>query len=69
MDEKKPCPACGEMVREQARFCAFCEHEFVTPSWEPAPEAVPQALLHRLGIFLMIVGILVVAVATVRLFF
>jgi hypothetical protein len=72
MSEKKSCPACGESVRSEARFCCFCEHEFASAR-EPI-ESLPagpdlNASLTRVGIFLMALGILVILATALRIFF
>ena len=29
----KKCPSCAEIVKEQARVCRFCSHEFPEARW------------------------------------
>lgn len=72
MSDKKPCPACGESVRSEARFCCYCEHEFAAAR-EPI-EGAPAGpdlnrSLTRVGIFLMALGILVILATALRFFF
>jgi len=64
---KKTCPACGEAVRESARFCAYCEHEFGASAF-PADlsrgaRRAKGTTLVRLGIALMVLGVLAAAAA------
>ena len=72
MDEKKTCPACGESVRLQARFCCFCENEFPPdfPRGEPTSNIgfSPSfdASVRKIGILLMAVGILTILWAVAR---
>lgn len=71
MSERKTCPACGESVRGDARFCCYCEHEFgdmtrsrmgVLPSMR---NESGELSLTRLGVTLIVLGSLIAAAAMV----
>lgn len=72
MSERKTCPACGESVRGDARYCCFCEHAFEGGTRThhgalPVSGEKGELSFTRLGLALLILGSLIAAAALVLL--